>query len=299
MITACPTCQAKFRVDEASITAEGARLRCSQCQTVFRVLPAPAAQSAQVAPPAQAPVDRTRLVVVADAEAEMGKQTANALTRWGLQVVLVHDGVEAMMNIQRLLPRLVILDVALPKMYGFQVCEVMKRNESLQGIPVILIGSIQDQDRYRRAPGEPYGADEYVERPDLPDALAPILARLGLPLSGSPAAPGAAAPAPVAASPVSSPRPSPAPQAPAPQDGLAAERDKAERLARIIVSDIVLYNQEKFDAAVAAGNVAEAMDGDMAEGRGLFRQRIRPEVREEKDYLVAELIRVAQQKGTK
>ena len=68
-------------------------------------------------------------------------------------------------------------------------------------------------------------------------------------------------------------------------------------MARIIVSDIVLYNQEKFSAAITAGNVAEAMDADLEEGRALFRQRIRPEVRDEQDYLVVELLRVAQEKG--
>jgi hypothetical protein len=82
-----------------------------------------------------------------------------------------------------------------------------------------------------------------------------------------------------------------------PDDPLAAEIAKAERLARIIVSDIVLYNQEKFDAAVRAGNVIEALDGEMEEARAHFRQRIDAGVRESRDFLSEELLRVARQRG--
>src|SRR5690606_23962540 len=77
-------------------------------------------------------------------------------------------------------------------------------------------------------------------------------------------------------------------------DPLAAERAKAERLARIIVSDIVLYNPEKFDAAVrAGGDVVAAMHDELEEGRALFRDRIDARVRAERDYLAEELNRAA------
>jgi hypothetical protein len=82
-----------------------------------------------------------------------------------------------------------------------------------------------------------------------------------------------------------------------PVDPLGAEIAKAERLARIIVSDIVLYNEEKFDAAVRAGNVVEALDSEMEEARAHFCQRIDARVRESRDFLVEELVRVAQKRG--
>ena len=63
------------------------------------------------------------------------------------------------------------------------------------------------------------------------------------------------------------------------------------------MSDIVLYNQEKFDAAVGAGNVLEAMHSEMEEARGLFTQRVDSAVRGTKDFLADELIRVARMKG--
>lgn len=356
MIAACPKCNARYRVDEAKVGPQGARLRCAKCNAVFRVR----APGAPAEPPAAAPVDTTaaaprpaaqppadpgatsrgeahydreRLVLVADPQEDAGKGTASALASWGLQTILVHDGVEAMLTIQRALPRVVILDAALPKMYGFQVCEVIKRNDSLRDTKVILVGAIHNRDRYRRPPSELYGADLYLEQPDLPDALYDVMVRFGLPVGGgaqavAPAAqpaaapppaptpvprpaptpapvaeasPPPAAPAPPAAATPAPSAPAPAPAAPAPaaaaDDGLAAEREKAERLARIVVSDIVLYQGEKFEAAIRAGNLLEALDSEIEEGRSFFRQRIDEAVREERDYLIEELMRVARERG--
>jgi hypothetical protein len=86
--------------------------------------------------------------------------------------------------------------------------------------------------------------------------------------------------------------------------GSAAEKpetderiEQAERLARIVVSDIVLYSKEKFEAAVEAGNVLEAMQPELAEGRSLFTSRIDPSVQEIRDFLQEELLRVAAARG--
>ncbi|MBW2419936.1 MAG: zinc-ribbon domain-containing protein, partial [Deltaproteobacteria bacterium] len=49
MIAACPKCEARYRVDESRMGADGARLRCAKCETVFRVRP-PAAQPAEPSP---------------------------------------------------------------------------------------------------------------------------------------------------------------------------------------------------------------------------------------------------------
>ena len=95
-----------------------------------------------------------------------------------------------------------------------------------------------------------------------------------------------------AVAPVSPPSPVAA-QAPV-DPVLGAEVAKAERLARIVVSDIILYNQEKFDAAVQTGDVIAAMGADLDEGRALFAQRIDADVRESRDFLIEELLRVAE-----
>ncbi|HBZ69448.1 MAG TPA: hypothetical protein DEP35_06840, partial [Deltaproteobacteria bacterium] len=119
--------------------------------------------------------------MIADSDAEEGKATAAAVAGWGLHPLLAHDGVEAILAIQRNLPCAVILDAALPKMFGFQVCELMKRNAELREVHVVLVGAIHHRERYRRSPHDLYGADAYLERPDLPHGLAAVLRDFGLP----------------------------------------------------------------------------------------------------------------------
>ncbi len=354
MIAGCPTCAARYRIDPAKLRPEGARLRCSRCETVFRVSPdagqaaaSPAAvrapappprRAAPAAPPRTAPAARPmaprvvppavqpagdphKRVLIAHPEVESGKEVADALASWGLAPLLVHDGVEAMLQIQRTLPRVVVLDAALPKMFGFQICEIMKRNEQLRAIPVVLIGAIHDQDRYRRPPEELYGADAYVERHQLPDALAELLARFGVQTVPAAAAPAPApAPRPAAAAPSPAParaaRPAPvAPaRAPSPPTAPATARppapaaappaanpeiEKAQRLARIIVSDVILYNPEKFEAAVRAGDVVKALSGELEEGYSLFASRVDARLCDPREYLQRELVRVARSRGMK
>jgi CheY-like chemotaxis protein len=231
-----------------------------------------------------------RLVLIADPDVEAGKALVGALAAQGLESLLVHDGVEAILAIQRALPSLVVLEASLPKMFGFQVCELVKRNEQLRSIPVVLVGTIHHRDRYRRQAAETYGADHYLERPQLPEALLAILRERGIVRRRTEPSPPPPAPARPAAPPA---RPAPA------EPEQAAEIARAERLARIIVSDIVLYNPERFEAAIRSGDVVAAMAAELEEGRAHFRERIPERIRERKDFLGEELVRVARQRGAR
>ena len=367
MIAACPKCTARYRIERERLEAGAVRLRCARCEAVFRVRP-PLVESRAVVPPAPrtqaapepirapapqvvptsapppppavpAPAPRSgELVLIAMSDASLAKRIAELLGERGCAVLRATDGVEAMLEIQRKLPRAVVLAADLPKMFGFQICEIVKRNPSLRGTFLVLVGAIHHPDRYRREAADLYGADAYLEAAELPERLVPLLAQGGLALGAAkraPAPPPAAAaeparpeparpaparpepaPAPLRPAPAapsappraapkaSAPAPVPAPQtaAPAPprpprNDGLDPERAKAERLARIVVSDIVLYNEERFTAAARAGNVFTAMAGDLAEGRALFEERIDPRVRAERDHLKEELLRSAKLRG--
>ena len=72
----------------------------------------------------------------------------------------------------------------------------------------------------------------------------------------------------------------------------------AERLARIAVSDVILYNEAKFAAAIAAGNVAKALANELEEARQHFNSRVSPILRQNRDFLREELERRAAQRKT-
>lgn len=377
MIAACPKCTARYRIERERLEAGAVRLRCARCEAVFRVRPplaspgpaappalptlqrpvplaAPALQAAPptalAAPPPPSmptPVPRTgEPVLIAMPDGNLAKRTAELLSERGCAVLRAADGVEAMLEIQRKLPRAVVLAADLPKMFGFQICEIVKRNPSLRGTWVVLVGAIHHPERYRREAADLYGADAYLEGPDLPEGLLPLLTQGGLQIDAATRAPASVPPprqqlppervrlAPPRLEPTPPPVPREAPKAPlrevpkaplreTPQapvqeppkphppvprataapprpkrdDGLEQERAKAERLARIVISDIVLYNEERFTAAARAGNVFTAMAGDLAEGRALFEERIDARVRAERDHLKEELLRSAKLRG--
>ena len=324
MIAACPKCRARYRIEVGQLQPKGVRLRCSKCEAVFRVTPPVAPQQRVVSqesparpaasPDGESPRGGGPTIVVADSDIDAGNRTAQALIEWGYAPALVHDGVEAILCIQRQLPQAVVLDAGLTKMFGFQVCELMKRNESLSSIHVVLIGAIHDEHRYRRDPSELYGADAYLERPQLPEALRAILRGFGLlgvtaPPVASPPTPDPAVPPPAAAPKAieRAPASGPLELAPAltgvPSEGRSEAPEQSEeyaaasRLARIIVSDIVLYNPEKFDAGVRSGNVAGALAAELEEARALLAQRVSARLRDERDFVADELLRVARARG--
>lgn len=332
MIAVCPKCNARYRVDTTRLPPEGAKLRCSKCSALFlvRVPVQGAAAATSAARPSGAASDgrpvqtagapqrpaSLPLVLVADGAANRGKASADALTRLGLAAHLVHDGVEAMLAIQRMLPRVVVLDASLPRMNGLEICEIVKRNESLRSTRVVLVGAgtIPDHD----AASDSYGPDEHLEPPDLPDGLVAILRAQGLVTQATPtartlpSAPGApvgraatapvpsrvgrfaAPPSPAVATPVA-----PASASPPADAAREEERERARRLARIAVSEMLLYQPEKFAQACRDGTLERALEVEIQEARALIRQRIGPEVRAEADFVLEELHRVARERGAR
>jgi hypothetical protein len=65
------------------------------------------------------------------------------------------------------------------------------------------------------------------------------------------------------------------------------------------VSDILLYHPEQFEAGLASGQLAQALDSAIAEGRGFFAQRVDAGVRDERDFIMEELNRIAAERGAR
>ena len=104
----------------------------------------------------------------------------------------------------------------------------------------------------------------------------------------SPVPEAAAEPSPVAETPASAADEDPE---------KAEERERAERLARIAVSEMLLYQPEKFEQATRDGNLEQVLDLEIQEARALLRQRISEEVRAETDFVMDELERVAAERS--
>lgn len=81
----------------------------------------------------------------------------------GYQVLLATDGVEALQRIDEESPDLILLDVMMPKMNGFQVCRRLKSIENTRFIPIIMVTALNEiEDKVK---GIEAGADDFISKP--------------------------------------------------------------------------------------------------------------------------------------
>jgi len=105
----------------------------------------------------------TGTVLVADDQAANRELLEELLTAQGCKVIAVPDGAAAVEELSRTQVDLVLLDVMMPHLNGFEVCEKIKNNPDTYLIPVIMITALSDkQDRLE---GIKVGADDFLSRP--------------------------------------------------------------------------------------------------------------------------------------
>jgi two-component system alkaline phosphatase synthesis response regulator PhoP len=87
----------------------------------------------------------------------------------GYEVITAEDGEEAVRKCREEKPDLVVLDVMMPKMDGFEACRAIKRNAETADVPVILL-SAKSRDIDQKQ-GYEAGADDYITKPFSPGRL--------------------------------------------------------------------------------------------------------------------------------
>lgn len=145
-------------------------------------------------------------VLVVDDSTSVRKVLERLLVARGLQVVTAQDAEEGLKMATDESPDLVIADVVMPGMSGFELCQLLRLNQRFRDTPVILISGIMDDKTLVQA--QSVGANGVISKPFTPDTLYPKIEQA---LSKAPAA-AVATPAPVAApAPAPAPEPMPAP----------------------------------------------------------------------------------------
>ena len=115
-------------------------------------------------------------VLIADDSATSRKAIAAVLEPLGYRVLLADDGRDAWEKIQTLKPDIVILDILMPQMGGFEVARLMKNTASLAHIGIIILTSLKEQSN--RYWGLRQGADFYLTKPAHPKELISCISKL-------------------------------------------------------------------------------------------------------------------------
>jgi two-component system alkaline phosphatase synthesis response regulator PhoP len=119
---------------------------------------------------------RTKILIVDD-ELDTLLPLKRALEMEDFNVIEAQDGVEALEKVRSEIPDLLLLDLMLPKLNGFEVCQRLKQDDATNSIPIIMLtakGETSDKIK-----GIEIGADDYVTKPfDLAELKARIKAVL-------------------------------------------------------------------------------------------------------------------------
>ena len=113
---------------------------------------------------------KKKLLVVED-NTELLELLRLGLKQAGFSVSTATNGIEALKKAHSVSPDLIVLDLVLPELDGFAVCETLRRRRETAGTPVIMLTGLTSE--FTRYAGLESGADEYVTKPVSPDQLLP------------------------------------------------------------------------------------------------------------------------------
>jgi len=114
------------------------------------------------------------IVMVVDDSLTVRRVTQRLLTREGYQVVLAKDGVDALEHLQSITPDVMLVDIEMPRMDGFDLTRNVRDDERTRAIPIIMITS-RTASKHRNYAME-LGVNEYLGKPYQEDALLKLIA---------------------------------------------------------------------------------------------------------------------------
>ena len=127
----------------------------------------------------------SRTILVVDDEPNARSLLRLILVRAGFQVLVAQDGYEALKQVKDKVPDVMILDIMMPGIDGFEVCEKLRSNEETATLPIIMLSARADPESVNK--GLQVGATKYLTKPVTPELLTQqvndVLSIEGLPSS--------------------------------------------------------------------------------------------------------------------
>lgn len=115
-------------------------------------------------------------ILIADDERDIRDLITFTLRFAGYEVIPTSNGEEAYQTALKELPDLILMDVRMPRMTGYEACQQMKANESLKDVPVVFLSAKGQESEVQT--GLQVGAAEYILKPFSPDQLMSRVAQI-------------------------------------------------------------------------------------------------------------------------
>lgn len=174
----CPDCRGRYPIDPSKSSRTVARIKCPRCSHVFSVdfsAIAPAAMPKSAEPPKPLP-PRTKVLIVDDARF-FRELIADMLKALPVDFLLAADGVEALEMIRRERPGLVVLDLNLPRLDGYELIRQVRAEPLLNRVRLLAMSGVfrREEDALR---AERSGADDFLNKSFTPEQLQRRVAKL-------------------------------------------------------------------------------------------------------------------------
>lgn len=261
----CKQCGSKFRAAVATPLLAPVRVACPSCANQMVLKPRTAAGTTALPSTAAAALPvvegpRRRFAAVADEPRPFRTFLGEQLRSLGFDVEFFETGDPALEFVRRTRAELAIVNVYLKGKLGVEVSEEIKADASLAHTRVVLIGALFRANRFRANPTNLYGADEYIEE-QIPEKEFRQVIRKLFPDVGE----------------VNEEAVEP------------REYEEARRLARLILSDIVIYHADKVQQGIRGNNFFETLREEIEEGRQYYETRVPFRVRRETEIFTETL----------
>lgn len=264
----CKKCGSAFRATVTLPLLSAVRVVCPSC--TFQMVLKPRTSSGMHPIPELPDASRgpRRLTAaIADEPRPFRTLLGEQLNRMGFDVEFFETGEPALDYVRRARVDLLIVNVYLKGKLGVEVTEDIKADQTLEKTRVILIGALFRANRFRANPTNLYGADEYIEEQIPEKEFRHILRKLFPELGRT----GEYALEP-------------------------REYDEARRLARLILSDIIIYHVARVDEGIRQDTFFQVLHEEIEEGRRYFESRVAPRVLRETEIYTETIRQFVQMK---
>lgn len=267
----CKKCGSTFRAAVTLPLLNPVRVACPRCQYQMVLKPRtssgmhPVPESDTAWPPPRLP--RRKIAAIADEPRPFRQFLGDHLQRLGFEVAYFATGDPTLEFVRRTRADLVIVNVYLKGKLGVEVTEEIREDPSLEQTRIILIGALFRANRFRANPTNLYGADEYIEE-QIPEKEFRQIIRKLFPEVGD-----------MSEVPIE-PR----------------EYDEARRLARLILSDIIIYHAAKVEDGIRQNRFFEILRDEIEEGRQYYESRVPMRVRRDTEIFTETLQQFVQMK---